>query len=126
VDSAHTLSLGQLRVSRSHRFHADVGRDTLYAALRASSAFGALAADWAINPSFHFGGGAVAKSTPQTGLRHISNRSQVCRNGNWKRSSHAREAASLDPRVRIHFRVWENRRHSWKLRSQLSLNTRFN
>jgi transposase len=42
------------------------------------------------------------------------------------RSSHAREAASLDPRVRIHFRVWENRPHSWKLRSQLSLNTRFN
>ena len=40
------------------------------------------AADWAINPSFHIGGGAGAKSTPQTGLRHISNRSRACRNGN--------------------------------------------
>ena len=40
-----------------------------------------------INPSFHLGGGAGAKSTPQTGLRHISNRSRVCRNGNWKMAS---------------------------------------
>ena len=84
--SAHTLSLGQLRVSRSHRFHADVGRDALYAAPQASFAFGALCRGL-INPSFHLGGGAGAKSTPQTGLRHISNRSRVCRNGNWKMAS---------------------------------------
>ena len=41
LNSAHTLSLGQLRVSRSRRFHADVGRDTPYAAPQASFAFGA-------------------------------------------------------------------------------------
>src|ERR1700730_8779338 len=33
------------------------------------------------------GGGAGAKSTPQTGLRHTSNRSRAYRNGNWKMAS---------------------------------------
>ena len=54
---------------------------------RPASPSARFAADWAINPSFHLGGGAGAKSTPQTGLRHISNRSRVCRNGNWKMAS---------------------------------------
>jgi hypothetical protein len=54
---------------------------------RPASPSARFAADWAINPSFHLGGGAGAKSTPQTGLRHISNRSRTCRNGNWKMAS---------------------------------------
>jgi hypothetical protein len=41
----------------------------------------------AISCAQAFAGGAGAKSTPQTGLRHISNRSRACRNGNWKMAS---------------------------------------
>ena len=57
-------------------------------------------ADWAINPSFHLGGGQARKSTPQTGLRHISNR---CRTeiGKWR----AETAAAKPPVQRRNSRI---------------------
>jgi hypothetical protein len=86
---AVAASMPQVPQRESERSHANLKVRGLNSVTSrpVGNASARFAADWAVNRSFHLGGGAGAKSAPQTGLHHISNRSQACRNGNWKMAS---------------------------------------